>query len=132
MKGQKKIKAKKLRNHAPNSAKAYSWMKYDRNFVHDQMADVSTLPMSRGSKRKGLYTFAYEHPNRRLYRYLDRFMEKQVGRKLSDVFRDFKRLGWKSTYEMYFYWDSYVSTNIDICYWYHYFESEDGTFTRVA
>ena len=53
MKGQKKIKAKKLRNHAPNSAKAYSWMKYDRNFVHDHMADVSTLPMSRGSRGRG-------------------------------------------------------------------------------
>ena len=111
MKGQKKIKTKKIRNHAPNAAKAYSWMKYDRNFVHDHMADVSTLPMSRGSKRKGLYTFAYEHPNRRLYRYLDRFMEKQVGRKLSDVFRDFRRVVCKN-YAKYL---RYRKTCVSLC-----------------
>lgn len=35
MKKQSTLKAKKIHNHAPNAAKAYSCMKYDRNFVRD-------------------------------------------------------------------------------------------------
>lgn len=131
MKKQRTIKAKKLRNHAPNAAKAYWCYKYDRPYVRNHTQDVTVLPMSRSSRRI-MWMLPYEHSNRHLWRYLNRFMEEQVGRKHADVFRDFKRLGWKSTYEMYYYWDWYVSNNPVTRFRYDYYESEDGIFTRVA
>lgn len=132
MKKQSTLKAKKIHNHAPNASNAYSCMKYDRNFVRGHMSDVSVLPMSRGSRRAGNFIFPYENPNVNLWRYLKRYMQKQVGRKFSDVFSDFKRLGWKSTYEMYYYWDAYVSKDKERCAPWDYYPSEDGIFKQAV
>lgn len=102
-----KLKSKCIKAHVPSDEHAYWWFKYDRRYVAKHYSDVSRLPFSRGSKRS-CYMCWDEHPNLRLYTYLRRYFPKQVGRETDDVFRDFCKLGWKTSQEMYYYWDCYV------------------------
>ena len=120
---EKKLKSKGIKSHVPSRKNAYSIFKYDRNYVAAHYGDVSFVPFSKGSWR--FYMHRYEHPNSRLYTYLDSFFEKNVGRKVDDVFHDFCRLGWKCSWEMYDYWDTYVSYRR---LW--YFEDEDDGVLR--
>lgn len=104
---EKKLKSKDVKAYVPNDEHAYWLFKYDRHYVAKHYREVSYLPFSRGSKRY-MYMFWDEHPNITLFCYLSRYFEKQVGKNAEEVFHDFSKLGWKSSAEMYCYWDGYV------------------------
>ena len=54
--------------------------------------------------------FSDENPNVRLWGYLNRFMYKQIGRKMDEVFSEFSKLGWKTTDEMFYYWSGFTES----------------------
>ena len=115
-----KINAKGMKSHIPSNRHANYFFKYDRNYVAAHYGDINHVPLSCGSRRVGFF-WGYEHPNCRLWAYLNRFMVKQIGRKMDDVFHDFSQLGWKRTTEMYHYWSGFVGSNR--C---EYYADEDG------
>ena len=98
-----RLKSKGIRSHVPNAYHAYSFYKFDRNYVAAHYGDVNHVPFNCGSRR-AMRMFWDENPNVRLWGYLRRYMKKQVGRKMDDVFRDFSQLGWINSMEMYYYW----------------------------
>lgn len=120
-----KFHSKKLKSHVPSNSHAYYFFKYDRNYVAAHYGDINHVPFSCGSRRMGFFCW-YEHPNDRLWAYLNRYMVKQVGRKLDDVFHDFSMLGWKCTAEMYHYWTGFVGGRIR-----HYHADADGYMCAV-
>ena len=122
---ERKLKSKGVKSHVPNDEHAYWSFNYDRHYVAKHYWEVSYLPFSRGSKR-GWYMWWDEHPNLRLYAYLRKFFPKQVGRDVDDVFRDFSKLGWKSSIDMFYYWDGYVNGNP-----YGYYVDETHRLMRV-
>lgn len=101
------INAKGMKSHVSSNRHANYFFKYDRYYVAAHYGDINHVPFSCGSRRVGFF-FWYEHPNARLWTYLNRYMGKQIGRKLDDVFHDFSQLGWKRTNEMYHYWTGFV------------------------
>ena len=105
---EKKLKSKGIKAHKPSSARAYWCYKYDRNYVAKCEEEITHLPFSRGSKRSG-WMLWYEHPNVFLYCYLSTFFRKRIGKNVDEVFREFTHLGWKHSYDMYFYWNDYMS-----------------------
>ena len=97
-------------------------MKYDRNYVINHYADVTHLPFSRTSAcEKG------RREDKCLTRYLKRWLKKQVGKSVDDVFHDFKHLGWNNTCDMYYYWERYVHIND---HWWDYYTDENGCLTE--
>ena len=118
---EKKLKSKGIKTHKPNRAHAYWCYKYDRNYVANHQGDVSFLPFSRGSRRI-MWMWWDEHPNLFLYCYLSSFFRKHIGKNVDEVFREFTHLGWKHSYDMYFYWDEYVSPRR----YFGYFVDESG------
>ena len=105
---EKKLKSKGIKTHKPNRAQAYWCYKYDRNYVAKCEEEITHLPFSRGSRRC-MWMFWDEHPNLFLYCYLSSFFRKRIGKNVDDVFREFTHLGWKHSYDMYFYWNDYMS-----------------------
>lgn len=120
---EKKLKAKGLKSHA--SFGGHCLQEYDRKYVSNHYGDFNHLPFSRGrllfEKSDGWY-------NERLRKYLERFLRKHVGKKLDVVFHEFKELGWKSSKEMYYYWDRYVERELELESEYGFYQlSEHGT-----
>ncbi len=114
----KKLRFKGIGNYKPSDALAYSGYSYDRNYIKSTMKDVNFIPFSKGSNRAGDFNFGYEHPNCRLWTYLDAFFYKHIGLDINKVFHEFRQLGWKTSKEMYFYWDSYICNITDSrLYW---------------
>ena len=122
---ERRLKSKSVKPHVPNDEHAYWFFKYNRHYVAKHYGEVSYLPFSRGSKRY-MYMFWDEHPNLRLYAYLTKYFPKQVGRDADDVLRDFAGLGWKTSQEMYYYWDGYVDGNP-----YGYYVDESNRLMKV-
>ena len=105
---EKKLKSKGIKTHKPSRAHAYWCYKYDRNYVAKCEKEITHLPFSRGSRRC-MWMFWDEHPNVFLYCYLSTFFRKRIGKNVDEVFREFTHLGWKHSYDMYFYWNNYMS-----------------------
>ena len=106
---EKKLKSKGIKTHKPSRAHAYWCYKYNRNYVANHLGDVSFLPFSRSSRRIE-WMWWDEHPNLFLLCYLNSFFRKRIGKIVDEVFREFVQLGWKHSFDMYFYWDYYVSS----------------------
>lgn len=107
---EKKLKSKGIKTHKPTNAHACSWFKYNRNFVANHLGDATFVPFSRGSMRYDRLS-SWDHPNRFLRHYLEKFFHKQIGKIVYEVFYDFCGLGWKHSYDMYSYWEEYVNPN---------------------
>lgn len=113
---EKYLKSKGIKTHKPTFAHAYWMYKYDRNYVANHWGDADIIPFSRGSWRSK-WVETYEHPNRFLRHYLERYFCKQVGRNVDDVFREFCKFGWNHMYDMYFYWEQFVDPDYpQTCY----------------
>jgi len=116
---EKKFKSKGIKGHGYTHCVR---LNYDRNFVAHHCGDATHLPFSRTSfpefDRRG---------DKRIYRYLNRWFKKQVGKSVNVVFHDFKNLGWVNTYDMYSYWECYVHIN-DL--WWDYYADENGCLTE--
>ena len=104
---EKYLKSKGIKTHKPTWSHAFGEYKYDRTYVASHWGDANFVPFSRSSRRSK-WVSSYEHPNRCLRHYLERYFCKQVGRDVDDVFRGFGKLGWNHLYDMYYYWEYYV------------------------
>lgn len=115
-----RLHSKSIKSHVPNAYHAYSFYKFDRNYVASHYGDANHVPFNCGCRRKG-YEYWYENPNVRLWAYLNRFMHKQIGRKMDDVFHDFSQLGWRNSSEMYHYWSGFTKSRRS-----EYYADKDG------
>lgn len=104
-----RLKSKGIRSHVPNAYHAYSFYKYDRRYVASHYGDANHVPFNCGCRRAARMHWD-ENPNIRLWGYLTRFMHKQIGRKIDDVFSEFSKLGWKTTDEMFYYWSGFTKS----------------------
>lgn len=114
------LKWRGIKEHVPNEYHAYSFYKFDRNYVASHFGDAHHVPVNRGCRRKG-YEYAFENPNKKLWAYLNHFMRKHVGKKTDDVFHEFSKLGWKSTNAMFYYWEGFIDPVFD-----RYYTDKDG------
>lgn len=130
---ERRLKSKGIRNHKPSDAHAYFAFRYDRNYIHRKMGDVTHLPFSRGSDRTGFFEFGYEHPNIPIWSYLQSFFHRRIGASADRVLNDFYRLGWKNVKEMYYYWDSFVLPLHEHVKWRrNYYYIRDGVLAYCA
>lgn len=97
---EKKLKSKGIKGHVFTRRLGVG---YDRNYVANRFKDVAYLPFSRASRSEWDC-----RRNVRVFHYLNRWFDKQLGKPVDDVFHNFKNLGWKSVRDMYYYWDRYV------------------------
>ena len=112
---EKKLKSKGIKTYKPK-ARYYLCYKYDRALIANHMGDATFVPFSRTSMEGDRWE-RDDHTNHRLHHYLKKFFRKHVGKVVDEVFHDFCRLGWKHSYEMYYYWDWYVDSHYPrFCY----------------
>ena len=97
---EKKLKTKGIKGHGFTHDLCE---KYDRNYLAKSGTGFIHLPFSRCAPSDWDWK-----RNVRLCNYLNRWFDKQVGKSVDDVFHSFKMLGWKSSHDMYYYWDWYV------------------------
>lgn len=115
-----KLKSKGIKPHIPSNYHAHSIYKYNRYYVASHYGDANHVPFNCGCRR-AMRMFWDENPNVRLWGYLNRFMYKQRGRKMDDVFSEFSKLGWKATDAMYYYWSGFTKSRRR-----EYFADKDG------
>lgn len=115
-----RLKSKGIKSHVPNHYHAYSFYKYNRYYVASHYGDINHVPNIFGSRRFARMHWD-ENPNVRLWAYLNRYMHKQIGRKMDDVFSEFSKLGWKTTDEMFHYWSGFTKSRRR-----EYFADKDG------
>lgn len=78
--------------------------KYDRTYVKKNQANF--IPFSKGSYVSKWND--YWHRNKKVDKYIVRFLMKNVGENIDEVFNRFSKLGFKNLKEIYSKWDEYI------------------------
>ena len=121
---EKKLRSKGIKTYKPK-ARFYYCHKYYRAFVANHLGDATFVPFSRTSMMDDWERD--DHINHSLRHYLKRFFRKQVGKNVDEVFHDFRKLGWKHSYEMHYYWEKYVDPHF---HRFHYSIDDNGCLVR--
>lgn len=79
--------------------------KYNRTYVKKNQANF--IPFSKGSY-VSKWDDDYWHGNKKVDNYIIRFLMKNVGKNLDEVFNKFSKLGFRNLKETYSKWDEYI------------------------
>lgn len=106
--------------------------RYDRNFVRKVWGDAQFVPNGKTMRTEPFDDMDYEWlSQKKVTRYLERWLLKRVGQNKDDVFTEFTKLGWRNTYEMNLIWNNLIKRPYNIrcsswrVYWGLYLADDD-------
>lgn len=83
--------------------------RYDRSFVKKMWGDAQFVPFSKTTRTEPFDEFDYwHHSQKRIKKYIKKWLLKRVNRPADEVYSEYVRLGWRNNFEKRTIWESLV------------------------